>query len=82
MVSADPPRDPFRNVPRGLYRNTLGAELRVKGTAMGLTGHNTLSGDIAIAEAVDDLLMIRTEYLVTIESLKDCGYELIEPEAT
>lgn len=36
--------------------------------------------DIAIAEAVDDLLMIRTEYLVTIESLKDCGYELIEPE--
>ncbi len=69
-----------RNVPMGLYRNSLGAELRVTGTAMRMTGFNTLAGDIAIAEAYDDLFHETTHYLVTEASLKDCGYEMIAPE--
>lgn len=70
------------NVPKGLYRNTQGAELRVTGTAMRMNGHNTLSGDIAVAKAEDELFQTYDEYLVTEASLKAAGYELIEPEAT
>lgn len=70
------------NVPRGLYRNAQGAQLRVTGTAMAMTtGHNTLAGDIAVAEAADELWPSHQQYLVTEASLKECGYELIEPEA-
>lgn len=75
-------RETRKNVPRGLYRNTQGAELRVTGTAMQMNGYNTLAGDIAVAEAADELWPSHQQYLVTEVSLKACGYELIEPEAT
>ena len=71
------------NVPRGFYRNTLGAELKVIGFAsrVGIdVGYETLAGDIGVAEARDDLFGT-TVYLVTKASLKDCGYELVEPLA-
>lgn len=68
------------NVPRGLYRNTQGAQLRVTATALTLSGYNTLGGDIAVAVPEDDLWPPHQEYLVTEASLKDAGYELIEPE--
>jgi hypothetical protein len=77
-VAESKPRVP-QNVPRGLYRNTLGAELRVTKTAGLFSGHKTLSGDIAIAEDRDELFGTTTTFLVTEASLKDCGYELIEP---
>jgi hypothetical protein len=63
----------------GLYRNTLGAELLVTRTAGLFSGHNTLAGDIAVAEDHDELFLVTKEFLVTETSLKDCGYELIEP---
>jgi hypothetical protein len=69
---------PSRNVPKGLYRNSLGAELHVVGVARHGTGWPTLSGDIAIAEDRDELFGTSV-HLVTEASLKDCGYELIEP---
>jgi hypothetical protein len=75
-------RRPAGNVPRGLYRNSQGVELRVTGVAMRMNGYNTLSGDIALAKAEDELFQTYDEYLVTEASLKDAGYELIEPEAT
>jgi hypothetical protein len=65
------------NVQKGLYRNPLGVELHVTRTATSMSGYNTLAGDIAIAEARDDLFGM-TVYLVTEASLRDCGYELIE----
>lgn len=68
-----------KNVPKGLYRNTLGAELRVTKTAGVMSGYKTLGGDIAVAEDRDDLFGTTEEFLVTEASLKDCGYELIEP---
>lgn len=68
-----------KNVPKGLYRNTLGVELHVIGVARRSTGYQTLGGDIAIAEDRDDLFGTTTRILVTEHSLKDCGYELIEP---
>lgn len=66
-----------RNVPKGMYRNSLGVELHVTGTAMPMNGWPTLGGDIAIAEDRDDLFPRRV--LVTEASLVACGYELIEP---
>lgn len=71
-----------KNVPRGLYRNTLDAELHVTQTVMldRLAPFKVLAGDIAIAEARDDLFGT-SYYLVTEASLKDCGYELVEPAA-
>lgn len=67
------------NVPRGLYRNTLGAELHVVGVARPGTGWPTLSGDIAVAEDRDEMFGTSI-HLVTHASLKDCGYELIAGE--
>lgn len=70
------------NVARGMYRNRVGAELHVIGYAsdrIGIPiGYENLGG-IHVAESRDKLLGT-TVYLVTAESLKDCGYELIEPE--
>lgn len=66
------------NVPTGLYRNHVGAELYVVGIAMSLTGVNTIGGDIAIAESRDELFGRTKEYLVTEKSLREAGYELIE----
>lgn len=65
------------NVKKGLYRNRLGAELHVTGIASILTGYNTLSGDIAIAESRDELFGTRV-YLVTEQSLTSAGYELVK----
>lgn len=65
-----------RNVKRGMYRNSLGVELHVIGTALPMNGWPTLAGDIAIAED-RDALFSRT-LLVTETSLENCGYELIE----
>lgn len=70
-----------KNVPLGLYRNDLGAELRVTKTAGLFSGHNTLRGDIAVAEDHDELFGTTKEYLVTEAALLDCGYTLIEPAA-
>ena len=68
-----------RNVPKGLYRNSQGVELHVTGTALPMNGWPTLVGDIAIAEDRDELFGMSI-HLVTEAGLKDCGYELIEPE--
>lgn len=71
-----------RNIPQGLYRNKVGAELRVgdyvgrAGVAIGAI--ETLGGDIAYAES--DRQWGPNSYLVTEDSLRNCGYELIEPE--
>lgn len=68
------------NVTRGLWRNSLGAELHVMGFAndnIGIPiGFKTL-GHIYVAEARDDLFGTSV-YLVTSASLEDCGYELVE----
>lgn len=72
----------LKNVPKGLYRNDLGAELNVVRTAMSRSlpaRLSTLGGDIAIAEAYDDLFGTTDIYLVTEASLKDRGYELVTP---
>ena len=70
----------MRNVPEGLYRNSLGAELHVIGYAsdrIGIPiGYENLGG-IYVAEARDDLFGT-VVYLVTEASLKDCGYELVQ----
>ncbi len=61
---------------RGLYRNTLGAELEVVGYVTNVGRIRTLPG---IFEAVQrDELFGSTTYLVTPQSMVDCGYELIE----
>lgn len=65
-----------KNVKKGMYRNSLGVELHVIGTALPMNGWPTLGGDIAVAEDRDDLFP-RT-ILVTEASLTSCGYELIE----
>lgn len=69
-----------KNVPKGLYRNTLGAELRVTGVARPGTGAPTLSGDIAWAEDHDDLMGTVSHHLVTEASLKECGFEMVEAD--
>jgi hypothetical protein len=70
-----------KNIPRGLYRNTLGAELVVLNAAMNPGEFRTLCGDIAVAESRDPIFKTVDRYLVTQAALDDCGYELIEPEA-
>lgn len=60
----------------GLYRNKLGAELLVTQHVMRTSTHLTL-GYIYEAEARDKLFGT-TRYLVTEESMRDSGYELIE----
>lgn len=79
LLAAHPvePEDKFRNVPPGLYRNSLGAELHVTRTAMPMDGVNTLAGDIAFAADRDELFGT-TYHLVTLHSLERCGYELID----
>lgn len=70
------------NVTRGLYRNTLGAELHVIGLVsrrIGIDIGFESIGGVYVAEARDDLLGT-THYLVCAASLKDCGYELIEEQ--
>jgi hypothetical protein len=74
-----------RNVPRGLWRNSTGGEVNVIGYVGFYTGVRvgdlrTLGGDIAYAEAYDDLFKSTDRFLVTEDSLRNCGYELIEPE--
>lgn len=73
-----------RNIPRGLYRNRLGAEIRVFGwvgdrVGVNVHGLRTLGGDIAYAESFDDLFGTRDRFIVTEDSLRNCGYELVEP---
>lgn len=72
-----------RNVPQGLYRNSQGIELNVMGYVADLTGVNigirTLGGDIAYAEWYDDLFKTTTPAIVTEDSLRNCGYMLVEP---
>ena len=60
----------------GLYRNKLGAELVVTQLVMRTNTHLSL-GYIYEAEARDDFFGT-TRYLVTVESMRDSGYELIE----
>jgi hypothetical protein len=72
------PEDKFQNVKPGLWRNDLGAELHVIGTASRRSGVTTIAGDIAIAEDRDPLFKTVTTVLVTNHSLQRCGYELIE----
>lgn len=72
-----------RNIPRGLWRNSLGAEMQVLGyvgkyTGIGVGNLSTLGGDISYAESPDELFG-PAPYLVTEDSLRSCGYELIEP---
>lgn len=74
-----------RNIPRGLYRNRLGAEIRVFGwvgdrVGVNVHGFRTLGGDIAYAESYDDLFRSTDRFIVTEDSLRNCGYELVEPE--
>lgn len=73
-----------QSVPRGLWRNSLGAELRVKGRVGNLTGirigYDVLAGDIAYAESYDEIFKTTDRLLVTLASLEDCGFELVEPE--
>lgn len=74
-----------RNIPRGVYRNSLGGEIQVQGRVGKYSGVKigrlgTLGGDISYAEAYDDLLGTTDQYLVTEDSLRNCGYELVEPE--
>lgn len=72
--------DPVRNVPRGIWRNRLGAELEVIGYATReQTGFEFLAGDIALAIAHDDLFG-DSHYLVTEASLATAGYKLVEPK--
>ena len=72
-------------VPRGLYRNSLGAELRVSSAGepwvatLKRAGFHVLTGDIAVATSHDDLFGT-WHYLVTNASLRECGYELVEAE--
>lgn len=69
-------------VPRGLYRNPGGFELRVGVSVSRLTtGISTLAGDIALAESYDPLFGTWF-YYVTNASLRECGYELVEPEVS
>lgn len=69
------------NVPRGLYRNPADFELRVGYAATERTaGVRTIAGDIALATSYDPLFGT-WHYLVTNASLRECGYELVEPEA-
>ena len=69
-----------KNVPKGLYRNSQGVELKVGGPAMQMNGWPVLpGGGIAVAEDYDDLFKTTEQLLVTEASLKECGYELIEP---
>jgi len=69
-------------VPRGLYRNPGGFELRVGFAASEQTaGIRTIAGDIAVATSYDPMFGTWT-YLVTAASLRECGYELVEPEAS
>lgn len=77
---AEHPEDKFQNVKRGLWRNELGAELHVIGTANRRHGVTTIGGDIAIAEDRDPGFRTVT-VLVTNHSLQRCGYELIEEAA-
>lgn len=66
-----------RNVPRGVWRNRLGAELDVIGYATReRTGFDFLAGDIALAIAHDDLFG-DAHYLVTEASLAAARYELV-----
>ena len=65
-----------RNVPRGLYRNKVGAELHVTGVAMP-SEYGTLAGDISVAESRDPVFGT-SRHLVTEASLAECGYELID----
>lgn len=70
------------SVPRGLYRNPGGFELRVGFAASEQTaGIRTIAGDIAVATSYDPMFGTWT-YLVTAASLRECGYELVEPEAS
>lgn len=62
----------------GLYRNTLGAELVVTQVVMRTSTHLSL-GHIYEAEARDHFFGT-TRYLVTVESMRDSGYELIEEQ--
>lgn len=69
---------------RGLWRNSMGGELKVLGRVGSMTGIkvydlNTLAGDIAYAESYDDLFKTTDRFIVTAAALQDCGYELIEP---
>lgn len=63
-------------IQRGKYRNENGAELNVL-KPYGI-GQRTSFGDIWVAELVDTLLG-NTLMVVTPHSLRDCGFELIEP---
>lgn len=60
----------------GMYRNGAGAELHVTGVALRRDGWITLGG-IYTAEDRDPLFGTTT-YLVTEESMRDSGYDLIE----
>lgn len=66
-------------IQKGLYRNSLGAELKVTGRAMHMHGWPVLpGGGIWVAESYDDIFKTTDQLLVTQASFKECGYELIE----
>jgi hypothetical protein len=58
---------------RGVYRNTLGAELVVTDPAAGNIGPRVI-GELWWAEHRDELFGT-TQYLVTAEGLRSAGYE-------
>lgn len=64
----------------GLWRNSLGAELRVTGFAPQTSRFRSL-GDTYYAEASDSLFGT-AHYIVTEKSLQEAGYVLIERDNT
>lgn len=64
-------------VQAGEYRNQLGAALHVTGPWLTAGSRVQSLGGIYQAEARDELFGT-TQYLVTKESLADCGYVLVD----
>lgn len=64
---------------RGLYRNTVGAELRVLEPVMAVGRFRSLGG-IYRAEPGDRIFM-EPDFLVTQSAMDAAGYELVEEAA-
>lgn len=65
----------------GIYKNDVGGEMHVEGfigTGVGVNVGWPSIGAISFAESPDDLFG-PTGYLVTSQSLRDCGYKLVTP---
>lgn len=65
-----------QNIPAGIYRNRVGAEVRVVEIAMEVGHCRTLGGDISIAEQ-ESGYGPKWYWLVTARSLAEAGYEKV-----